>query len=201
VVAYRDRSPHEVRDIATMAARAGQWQASSIVFDDEWGLEGCPVNGPAMDAAGELVGIAWYTGAGDDSVQVAFSKRGGAFGDPIGIAGPAALGRVDLAMVSQDLAMVSWIDAQGDDAHLRARLVSPDGSTGDVVTLARVPAGRRSGFPRIQVIGDVVLIVTTSPDRELGLAGTLVPLAVFPTPQPSRLPALGDRTQDTPAKE
>ncbi|MGB3541406.1 hypothetical protein, partial [Rubrivirga sp.] len=53
VAAYRDRSDLEVRDIAVVRHVDGEWTSPSIPHADGWSIEGCPVNGPALDARGD----------------------------------------------------------------------------------------------------------------------------------------------------
>lgn len=61
LVLYRDRGRDEVRDIAVATPiNADVWRRSTLVADG-WRIEGCPVNGPAAAAVGEVVWVAWYT--------------------------------------------------------------------------------------------------------------------------------------------
>lgn len=50
VAVYRDRSPDEVRDIAIARQVEGQWLPGIPVATDNWQIDGCPVNGPAVAA-------------------------------------------------------------------------------------------------------------------------------------------------------
>ena len=82
---YRDRSQNEVRDIYSVRQGAGSWASPQAVHADNWEINGCPVNGPAVSANGRDVVVAWFTGVGGTQcVKVAFSSDGGAtFGAPI----------------------------------------------------------------------------------------------------------------------
>ncbi|MHC5008361.1 MAG: sialidase family protein, partial [Planctomycetota bacterium] len=83
LIAYRDRSPEEVRDIFAVRRVAGAWTSPRRVHDDGWTMAACPVNGPAVDARGRLVAVAWYTGAANrPAVRVAFSRDAGATFNP-----------------------------------------------------------------------------------------------------------------------
>src|SRR5262245_35695521 len=65
IVAYRDRSSAEIRDIAVARLERGAWSAPAPVHADGWKIEGCPVNGPSVSAAVGDVWVAWYTAARD----------------------------------------------------------------------------------------------------------------------------------------
>jgi hypothetical protein len=126
---------------------------------DHWKIAGCPVNGPAVVAAGRRVAVAWFTGAPPGPrVQMAFSSDGGAtFGKPVLIDKDRAFGRVGLALDGED-ALVSWLAgnsaAEGKGAVVRLRRVHPDGKAGAPQTVAATSAARGSGFPRTAVAGD-----------------------------------------------
>jgi hypothetical protein len=61
LIAYRDRTANEQRDIVLTRVHAG---AASELWRsrDEWRIVGCPVNGPALGVQGERVLLAWYSG-------------------------------------------------------------------------------------------------------------------------------------------
>ena len=53
VVAYRDRTPEEIRDVVVRRHVDGAWADAVAAGADGWHIEGCPVNGPAIAADGE----------------------------------------------------------------------------------------------------------------------------------------------------
>lgn len=61
MVAYRDRTRREVRDI--WVAGGGRDEPSPVHRDD-WVIHGCPVNGPAIEARDGLSVVAWFTAGG-----------------------------------------------------------------------------------------------------------------------------------------
>lgn len=63
LVVYRDRSPGEIRDISIVRKAEGEWSAPYSVAQDGWHIEGCPVNGPAIDAKRGRTVVAWFTAA------------------------------------------------------------------------------------------------------------------------------------------
>ena len=152
VVAYRNRSDTEIRDIYLARWVDGQWTKGTAVHADGWEIAGCPVNGPAVVATGNDVAVAWFTAAADIArVKVAFSSDGGAtFGTPTVVDGGNPAGRVDLLMVGGGSVLVSLLERTGGEAaEVRLREVYPDGRTTQSVKMTGSAAGRASGFPRI----------------------------------------------------
>jgi hypothetical protein len=168
VVAYRDRSPLEIRDIAVVRRVNGRWTEPAPVSNDNWKIAACPVNGPAIAAAGRNVALAWFTAANDSArVKLAFSSdAAGTFGAPIRIDGGAPAGRVDVLMLNDGSALVSWIErVGGDTAAVRARRVASNGRAGAPVTIATSSTARASGFPRMALSGDNIYFAWTQPSR------------------------------------
>lgn len=176
LVAYRDRSPDEVRDIALV--RATQiahtpgdssvisetlWSEPYRLHADGWKIAGCPVNGPAMDADDDRVAIAWYTEAEDSArVLLAFSKDGGkGFGAPIHVDGGDPLGRVDVLLLEDGSALALWLESRAKGAVVLARRVTPEGARSAPVTIAETSAKRASGYPRMVRDGRRVVFAWT----------------------------------------
>ena len=160
VVAYRDRSEDEVRDIATVRYADGAWSAPARVAADNWRIDGCPVNGPALAAEESVVALAWFSAPGDKGrVQVAFSTNSArSFGPPVRVDDGRPVGRVDVALLPGGDALVSWIEQAAHGAEVRVRQMSPAGPRGASLTVAPSSEARSSGFPRIErVRGEVLL--------------------------------------------
>ncbi len=168
VVVYRDRSDDEVRDIASVIWADGAWSSPIRVYEDDWQIAGCPVNGPAVDAAGSTVVVAWFSAPeGKALVRTAFSTDGGrSYSTPILVDGENPFGRVDVALLDSGEALVLWLarapeDEESSDsprALLRLRRISPRGAAGAPLTLAQVTGSRASGVPRILVHrGDILV--------------------------------------------
>jgi hypothetical protein len=177
VIAYRDRTDDEIRDIAVVRQVGGTWTAPSIVYPDGWHIEACPVNGPALAARGDTVAIAWFTGAQDTArVRVAFSTDGGArFATPVRVDGGTPAGRVGVTLDTNGDAIVSWLErVPPEDAEVRVRRVSRSGEMGSPLTISRTRAARASGFPRIVRKGDALIAAWTVPgDSARVLVGRL----------------------------
>jgi len=188
VVVYRDRTGDELRDPWAVRRVAGVWSAPVPVHVDGWRVTGCPVNGPAVDAAGKEIVAAWYTAAAPGSrVQVAFSTDDGAtFEPPIEIDAPrptsSPMGRVDVVMEGGGEAVVSWLVSGRAGVHLLARRVARDRRRGSPVQLASLPAAPDVGFPRMVKVGHDLVFCWTDPRaqtvRVSRLPASALPVAV-----------------------
>lgn len=165
IVVYRDRSADEIRNIHIAALRDGAWSTPAPVHDDGWHIEGCPVNGPAVAASGDRVAVAWYTMAGDTArVRVAFSEDGGrTFAAPVRVDDGDPEGRVDVLLLDDGAALVSWVERGESTATVRARTVSADGARSRSTVVASTSAARSSGFPRMALSGRRVVFAWTEP--------------------------------------
>lgn len=164
LVAYRDRSAEEVRDIAVVRLREGIWSKPEIAHADNWLIAGCPVNGPALASRGPLTAICWFTQATKDSAQVSlsFARNGSSeFEAPVRINDGPTIGRVDVVFVSDSLALIAWMETKEKEALVLVRLVGSDGWTSPAVVVARTAASRSSGFPRLAVGVDETIIAWT----------------------------------------
>jgi len=163
IAVYRDRSEKEVRDIDFVTQQRGSWSAPRAVYADNWEINGCPVNGPSVAAAGERVAVAWYTGAGDSPrVKVAFSNDSGAtFARPIEVDDGETLGRVDTLLLPDGSALVCWLAGTAEGGAIKVRRVLTDGSLGAPAVIARTDISRSSGFPRMVRLGDEVYFAWT----------------------------------------
>jgi len=167
VVAYRDRSADEIRDIVVSRLVAGRWSRPAKVHDDGWEIAGCPVNGPAIAARGRDVVVAWYTAARDTArVQVAFSTdAAGRFGPPIRVDDGDPVGRVDALLLDDGTALVSWLERVPGGGQVRVRRVAADSRASAAVDVGGTSADRPSGFPRMARSGSDVVFAWTIPGQ------------------------------------
>lgn len=164
VIVYRDRSPEEIRDISYVRRGANGWSEPRRVREDNWKIPGCPVNGPQIDAIGNHVATAWFTAANNQQrVFAAFSQDGGAtFGQPVVIDDGKPIGRVDLVMLDENTALVSWLEGTATGgAEVRARRVSRGSKPGPAMKIAESGSARSSGFTRIARAGSDVWFAWT----------------------------------------
>jgi hypothetical protein len=159
IVAYRDRSDGEIRDIAVSRFSGGRWSAPAVVHADDWKIEGCPVNGPAVAAVGNDVAVAWYSMKdAQPKVQVAFSAAGGSFSPPARLDSATTYGRLALVMPAADRAIVSFIETAADRPQLILREARRDGRTGTPLAVGPMTHARASGFARLALIGKRLVV-------------------------------------------
>ena len=167
LAAYRDRAEGEIRDISVVRLTEEGWQSPVTVHDDGWELSGCPVNGPAIDANGKIVAVSWFTGAHDvPAVKVAFSDNGGRnFDTPVRIDQGNPVGRVDLELLDDGTALVSWVEwTEGNEALYLCRVHRDTGCISPEI-LAINSAGASVNFPRMAQLGRDVYLAWTQPDE------------------------------------
>lgn len=163
LVAFRNRTEDEIRDIHVSRLENGMWTASRAVHDDGWKIPACPVNGPMLSARGRNVAIAWFTVKDDAGhAYAAFSSDAGrTFGEPIRLDGTSALGRVDIELLPDGSAVATWIEFAEQRSEFSARRIHPSGPTSERVTLAAIEGARTSGYPRVERDGDELTFAWT----------------------------------------
>lgn len=177
LVAFRDRSQSELRDIAFVRWEGERFGAPQLVHQDDWEIAGCPVNGPQVGVEGDSLAVAWFTGAQGGAVQVAFD-RGDAFGEPIEVDGRQPPGRVDLAMVDGGAA-VSWLARAEESGEVRVRFVGRDGSVGAPTRVGTTGLARASGFPVMSRWREHLYVVYRQ-DEPARIRFTRLPIAALP---------------------
>ncbi|MDO6472149.1 hypothetical protein [Maribacter sp. 1_MG-2023] len=163
IVVYRDRSDDEIRDISIVRQVKGEWTVPKVIHEDDWQIKGCPVNGPKVDALGNNLVVAWFTGASNkQKVQIAFSTDGGAeFAEPISVAEGSIMGRVDVLWMDEDQAVVSWMEANDKTALFNAMMVHKDGTTSKKQLITVMADSRKSGFPQMEIVEETLYFAWT----------------------------------------
>ena len=162
VVVYRDRSDDEIRDIAIVRRTADGWSEPVHVSNDGWRIDACPVNGPAVDARGDDVVVAWFTAPDKPRVRLAFSGDGGrTFAKPVEVASGKVAGRVDVVLLADGRAAVSWLSDAPGAAEIRVQRFARDGAAGAAMTIARSDVARSSGFPQMVLADGGLLFAWT----------------------------------------
>src|SRR5688500_13916239 len=172
IVAYRDRSDGEIRDIYVSRLTSGKWSEPVPVHRDNWKIAACPVNGPALSANGRHVAIAWFTAQGDEGhVFAAFSSDAGrTFGTPIRLDEVGALGRVDVTLMDDGAAVATWIEFANGKAEFRMRRVTTTGDRSPATPISAMASSRASGYPRMAKAGKELIFAwteSTQPSRVL----------------------------------
>ena len=166
LVAYRDRSHDETRNIQ-MAFTNGA-QVPYTLHDDGWVVPGCPVNGPAMSAAGNNVAIAWYTAPDNNpQVNVAFSNDAGrTFGKPLRLDEGSAIGRTDLLWLDKETVLVSWLEEGDESGNLELMIVHASSGKTNTLESFSISSGRGSGYPKLALIEGFVFVTWTEPGED-----------------------------------
>ncbi len=157
VAVYRNRTREEFRDIHVARHIEGVWHAGVPVARDDWQISGCPVNGPAITAVNGVVAVAWYTEAPIDGqvnqtqngrIQLVLSfDSGETFGAPIAIEAIQPVGRVDVALLLDGSAVVSWIERS--TGGLMIQRVRSSERLDQPVKIAPIESDRAAGFPQM----------------------------------------------------
>lgn len=164
VVAYRGHTADEIRDQRLAFFNQSIWGPPRPLHADGWKIPACPVNGPAADARGESLAIAWFTAAHDTArVQAKLSRDGGiTFGPALPLDLGRPIGRIDLVKLADNSALVSWVEAksQGNAAGLYVRRIFPDGALSAPLLVADASSARASGFARLAARRDGSAIIS-----------------------------------------
>lgn len=159
LVAYRDHTPKDIRDIAVLRFENGRWSESKIIHPDKWEINACPVNAASAAAKDNRVAISWYTEADDSArVQLVFSSDAGTtFTNPTKVSTGDALGYASTALRDDGGALVSWIEEGASSSSALVRAVSPAGVAGPVLKIAE---GSRAslGYPKLVRSGSDIWI-------------------------------------------
>jgi hypothetical protein len=161
VAAFRDRSPKEIRDIHVSRLENGKWTDAQAVHADNWEVDSCPVNGPALSARGRQLAAAWFSGK-DDKGQAfaAFSSDAGrTWGSPIQLEDRTSLGHVDIELLDDGSAVATWVEFADDRSQFRMRRVEPSGTRSASINVTG--NGRVSGYPRVARSGNELVFAWT----------------------------------------
>ncbi len=163
VIAFRDRKEGEIRDIGISRYIDGKWTKTTCLHEDNWQIAGCPVNGPSIDAAKNLVAVAWFTGANDKSqVKLAFSRNAGkSFAPPFIVDSSLPVGRVAVKILASGYVIVVWIKTSDNDGELWASVFHPD--EGNILSkkISSIAVSRISGVPKIGALNEGFVVAWT----------------------------------------
>ncbi|QCX38871.1 hypothetical protein FF125_10645 [Aureibaculum algae] len=168
IVVYRDRSDDEVRDISISRFVDGSWTIPKTIHNDNWAIKGCPVNGPKAAAIDSTLVVSWFTAANSvPKVNLIFSSNNGRdFDIPIQIDNGNPIGRVDVALLDKDNALVSWMESTKDEAEIKILKVHKDGTKSKPITIASLSAARASGFPQLELVYGTIYVAWTDLNGE-----------------------------------
>ncbi len=165
IIVYRDRSQQEVRDIYATRLVDGAWTLPQAIYNDNWQIAGCPVNGPSVAAMNKRVAVAWFNAKDDvPKIQLVLSTDSGlSFSEPIVVESPNTNGRIDTTILDSGNIIVSWMDTVGEAKIMLSRY-DINGELLSTTEVAGSSPSRRSGFPIIEAVGNSVYVTWTDID-------------------------------------
>ena len=123
--------------------------------------------------------LAGFSGAEAAHVQLSFAELSTDKAKPPAIKSftldrSKPIGRMDVAVVGEASALVSWMGAGPDptgDSKVRrsrwlAQVVTREGEQGGAVELISMAGSRSSGFPRLMTLGEQILLAWTDVDKD-----------------------------------
>jgi hypothetical protein len=176
VVAFRNRTAKEIRDIYVSRLIGGKWTPPTPVHNDGWEINGCPVNGPALSARGRDVAVAWFTAQGDEGRSfVAFSGDAGrTFGAPVRLDEAGSRGRVAVELLQDGSAVASWIEGAKGRSDFRMRRVPRAGKASPPQDILPAGANPVSGYPRMVRRGNELLFAWTDSQKGIKRVRTAI---------------------------
>jgi hypothetical protein len=163
---YRDHAPGEIRDTAAVRWQPGGKPQKASVPGEGWHIEGCPSNGPAADMAGPAAATAWFSAAdGKGRVKVAFSADAGKrFAEPINV-DDNANGYVNVSLLGQGAALVSWRGRAGPEDELRIAKIEAGGVSRQTVIYRGDFPKWPSKYPGMLRLGRQAFVAWTDPTK------------------------------------
>lgn len=163
LLAFRDRTTSEVRDIVVRRLTGDGWQPPIPLAPDNWVLEACPINGPAIAARGDQVAVAWFSAADNRPlVRVVRSNDGGRiFGDAMDLDSSGSFGHVDIAALPNGETAVSWLRSEADGLALVLGLIGGAGQIGEPITVATIDTAGPLDFPQMVFDGTQLVFAWT----------------------------------------
>jgi hypothetical protein len=163
ITAFRDRTDKEIRDIAVSRLENGAWTPATRVYEDNWEVVACPVNGPVLSAKGRNVAVAWFTVRNEKGqAWAAFSNDAGrTWGRPIRLDDGISLGRPGVELLDDGSAIVSWVEVAENRGHFKLRRIQSSGARSDAVTVSNPSLRLSMDSPRLARHGQELIVAWT----------------------------------------
>ena len=167
LVAYRDRSLSEIRNINLVRWNNSSWQKPHSLHNDNWKIAGCPVNGPKLAVTGNNVAAVWYTSPNENPIiYISFSKDGGKkFNSPIKVDNGNPIGRVDCIWLDSDRVLVSWMEMGEKSTNVIFSTVYIENHKGSSKIVTQILPGRSSGHPVISRYRQNIFLAWTEENK------------------------------------
>src|SRR2546423_3815196 len=117
---------------------------------DNFKIEACPINGPALAANGKDAAVAWFTAPNEKQQSfVAFSHDGGrTFGKAAKVEDQGTLGRMQVGLAPDGSAIVGWVEFANEQSTFKVRRIDAAGARGPSGAVAAMSGGP---FPRLAI--------------------------------------------------
>jgi len=176
LLAYRDRTPGEVRDFSGVVVRPSNQGPPIVTLStaplghDGWQIAGCPVNGSALTSSGGLALALWFTNANDSArIRSAWRMPDGSWTEVTDLQQSSAVGRVAAAVDGAGRFHGIWMERRESGAVLMGQCWDQQGISliPDPIELTGVDAGRAGGFPTVVGLQEGgILLSWTSTGKE-----------------------------------
>src|SRR5256885_2801229 len=165
IAVYRNRTTAEIRDIYATRWSGTKWSMPIRVHADNFKIEACPINGPAIAANGKDVVVAWFTAPNEKQQSfVAFSHDSGrTFGKATKVEDEGTLGRMQVALAPDGAAIVGWVEFANEKSTFKVRRVDAAGARGQSVAVADLSGTR---FPRLAVAKNEAVLAWTESEKD-----------------------------------
>jgi hypothetical protein len=108
IIVFRDRSRLEIRDIYFSRRINNKWTKPAAVYNDNWLIIGCLVNGPKVVSNAKNTADSWFPKANEQpTVKISFLSDTGSFLEPINLNDVEASGRVDITFINADEVLIN----------------------------------------------------------------------------------------------
>ena len=163
IVVYRDRSADEIRDTYYVKQVNGKWSDPKPIYNDNWTIAGCPVNGPTISTKDNFAVVSWFTVADNlPKAKIAFSDdNGSTFGKPITVAQETTMGRLDIEVLKDGSAILSSMNSKEGESEILLHHVQKNGTISKPFTVSENANSRSSGFPRMILHDDSIYLAWT----------------------------------------
>jgi hypothetical protein len=165
IVAYRDRTPAEIRDVVVRRWDNRGWSAPLNLGNEGWFIEGCPVNGPAIAASGATVAVVWFTAAdGQPRVRLARSQDGArSFPTVVDVDANGAYGQPGIVLDPDGRMLVSWWRRSAEGGiDLMVRVYDAEGAAVLEMRVAHESVGQPVDVPQLVAADGGYLIAWTT---------------------------------------
>ena len=88
-----------------------------------------------------------------------------------------AIGRVDIEWISNSEIIISWIEDGDDSSNILARRISLDNNLSNETLIEKIPPGRVTGYPQMEVFNENVLFAWTENKKTSAIKSKWLPIS------------------------